>query len=196
MPRRLLCLLQTFVLIVTLAWSPAASAIDPVMLLLMRMLRDKIATSLADAAVEYALRPDAPEVVARPATLPGLPPPGMPEADRMRFIVDRNFTYLTHAERDQVYDALMTALRDPANEHQRGRIIEEFTHTALAVGEAQRLLDTLSRSEKQEIASTAVEAFSQMPVAERQEFLTMLRTRQAPIPADLNAMLLEELGRL
>lgn len=196
MLRRLLCFLQVFVLVVTLAWSPAASAIDPVMLLLMRMLRDKIATALADAAVEYALRPDSPEVVARPATLPGLPPPGMPEADRMRFIVDRNFTYLTRTERDQVYDALMAALRDPANEYQHGRIVEEFTRTALAVGEAQRLLETLSRSEKQEIASAAVGAFTQMPAAERQEFLTMLRTRQAPIPADLNAMLLEELGRL
>jgi hypothetical protein len=194
MPRPLIRRLQVLALVATLLWAPLASAIDPVMLLLMRMLRDRIITSLADAAVEYALRPPDPAAAPLPSSRPGIPPPGMPEPERIRFLIDNNYTYLSAAERDRVYHGMMTALDDPANAAVRGRMLDEFWQMAIAVGEAQRILERLSRAQKQEIATSAGAAFRQLPADQRQEALDLLRTSQAPIPQDLNAMLLREFG--
>jgi hypothetical protein len=194
MPRPLIRRLQALALVAALLWSPLVSAIDPVMLLLMRMLRDKIITSLADAAVGYALKPPDPSVVALPSPRPGIPPPGMPEPERIRFLIDNNYTYLSAPERDRVYQGMMAALDDPANAAVRGRMLDEFWQMAIAIGEAQRILERLSRSQKQEIAASAGVAFRQLPADQRQEALDLLRTSQAPIPQDLNAMLLREFG--
>ena len=187
--------LQALLLCAALAWSSSAAAIDPVMLLLMRMLRDKIITSLADAAVEAALKPREPTVTPLPPTRPGIPPPGMPEPERIRFLIERNFTYLSAAEQDRAYHGMMAALDDPANAPVRDRMLDEFWQMAIAVGEAQRILEQLSRAQKQEIASSAGDAFRQLPADQRQEALDLLRTSQAPIPQDLNAMLLREFER-
>lgn len=195
MRRPLMRRLQALVLAVALAWAPAASAIDPVMLILMRMLRDKIVTSLADAAVAYALKPSEPDAAPQATLPPGIPPPGMPEPERIRFLIDRNFTYLSAPERDRTYDGIMAALNDPANAAVRGRMLDEFWQMAIAVGEAQRILDRLSRSQKQEISTSAGLAFRQLPADQRQEALDLLRSGQAPIPQDLTAMLLREFER-
>jgi hypothetical protein len=193
--RALVRRLQALLLVAALACSAQAAAIDPVMLLLMRMLRDKVILALADAAVERALKAPEPGLPAAPPAPPaGLPPPGLAEPERLRYIIDHNFTYLSAAEREEVHRGLMQALDDPAHQATRNRMIEEFSRTALAVGHAQRVLDTLSRSEKQEIASAAASAYHQLPPAERQEMLAMLHSRQAPIPADLNAMMLEAIA--
>jgi hypothetical protein len=194
MLHRLIGQSQVLVLVVTLAWSPAASALDPVMLLLMRMLRDKIIVSLADAAVEAALKDPEPVLAPPPGPPPGMPPPGLSEPEQIRFIIDRNFTYLQSAEREQVYQALTAALNDPSNEAVRTQMLDEFMRTALAVGEAQRALDKLSRSQKQQIATAAAAAFVQLPPDQQQELLNLLQAGHAPIPPDLNAMLLREMG--
>lgn len=195
MRRPLMRRLQALVLAVALAWMPAASAIDPVMLILMRMLRDKIVTSLADAAVAHALKPGQPEMPPQATLPPGIPPPGMPEPERLRFLIDRNFTYLSATERDRAYDGIMAALNDPANAPVRDRMLDEFWQMSIAVGEAQRILDRLSRSQKQEISTNAGLAFRQLPADQRQEALDLLRSGQAPIPQDLTAMLLREFER-
>jgi len=194
MPRPLTRRLHALVLVTALAWAPLASAIDPVVLFLMRMLRDKILTSLADAAVEAALKPPEPGAVPQVISAPGIPPPGLPEPERLRFLIDNNFTYLSAAERDRAYQGLMAALDDPANAAVRPRMIEEFWQMAIAVGEAQRMLDRLSRAQKREIAASAGAAFRQLPPEERGELLALLQSGQAPIPQDLNAMMLREMG--
>lgn len=182
-------------LAIGLLWSGAAAAIDPVTLILLRMLRDKVVLRLADAAVERALRPDEPTPFASvPPPLPGIPPSTMPEPERMRFLVDRNFTYLSGGERNRVYDALMAALNDPAHAHQRGEIIASFTQTAIAVGEAQRLLDRLTAREKREIAAAAADAYQALSPADQAEMLRVLRAREAPIPQDLNGMMLQAMA--
>ena len=195
MPSRMIRRLHALVLVAALAWAPVASAIDPVMLILMRMLRDKIITNLADRAVAAAIKPAEPGIAPQATLPPGIPPPGMPEPERIRFLIDRNFTYLSTAERDRAYDGIMTALNDPANAAVRGRMLDEFWQMAIAVGEAQRTLDRLTRSQKQEIATGAGTAFRQLPADQRQEALDLLRSGQAPIPQDLSAMLLREFER-
>lgn len=190
---RLGSLVRTLVMVLVCVWPAVASAIDPVTLVLMRMLRDKILLTLADSAVEAALKAPEPErrVLGPP---PGVPPPGLEEPERIRFLIDRNFTYLAAPDRDQVYRALTAALHDPANAAVRQQMVDEFTRTAIAVGEAQRMLESLSRSQKQQIATAAGEAFLQMPADERQELLVLLQAGHAPIPPDFNAMLLREMG--
>lgn len=184
--------LRALIAALILSCTQPAAAIDPVTLILVRMLRDKILMHLADQAVEEALKAP-PKSFAILAPPPGLPPPGLPEAERMRYIVDRNFTYLSGAQRDQVHQGLMTALNDPANHASRAEMIDEFTRTALAVGEAQRILDKLSWSQKRDIAVSAGSAYRQLPADERLELLTMLRSGQAPIPQDLTTLLLAEM---
>jgi hypothetical protein len=194
MPRRLIRRLHALALAALLAWSPIASAIDPVTLILLRMLRDKILVALADAAVQEALRPREPGVEAQPPSAPGIPPPGMAEPERLRFLIERNFTYLSAAERDRAYQGLMATLDDPANAAVRPQMVEEFWQMAIAVGEAQRILERLSRAQKQEIAAGAGVAFRELPPDQRQEVLALLQSGQAPIPQDLNAMMLREMG--
>ncbi|MBL8447287.1 MAG: hypothetical protein JNJ44_07720 [Zoogloeaceae bacterium] len=183
------------VLALGLAWSGTAAAIDPVTLILLRMLRDKVVLRLADAAMERALRPaEATTTLQSPPALPGIPPATMPERERLRFLVDRNFTYLSAGERDRVYDALIVAVDDPANVSQREEIIAAFTQTAIAVGEAQRLLDRLSTREKREIAQAAASAYQALSAEDQREMLRVLRTREAPIPQDLNGMMLQAMA--
>lgn len=193
MPRPLSRRLCALALAAALAWPSVAAAIDPVTLILMRMLRDKIVMTIADKMVEEALKPREPGIEPQPGASPGIPPPDMPEAEQLRFLVDRNFTYLSAAERDQVYDGLMATLNDPARAEVRAQMVEEFWQMAIAVGEAQRILDRLTRAQKQEIAAGAGSAFRALPPDQRQEVLLMLRAGQAPIPQDLNAMLLREM---
>jgi hypothetical protein len=186
--------LRVLVMTIVLAWPTAAVAMDPVTLLLLRMLRDKIVLALADAAVEAALKAREEGLRAAPVAPPGVPPAGLAEPERIRFLIDRNFTYLAAPEREQVYQALISALNDPANAATRWQMLEEFSRTAIAVGEAQRILESLSRSQKQQIATAAGEAFVQLPADQQQELINLLRAGQAPIPQDFNAMLLREMG--
>lgn len=186
--------LRILAIAIVLAWPTAAAAIDPVTLLLLRMLRDKIVLALADAAVEAALKAREEGRRSVPVAPPGVPPAGLAEPERIRFLIDRNFTYLAAPEREQVYQALSTALNDPANAATRWQMLEEFSRTAIAVGEAQRILESLSWSQKQKIATAAGEAFVQLPADQQQELINLLRAGQAPIPQDFNAMLLREMG--
>ena len=172
------------------AASAQAPAVDPLVLFLLRTLRDQIAMAAAEAAWKSATRP-------APPAYGYLTPPAataLPEAEdrRLRGLIDGSFAYLTEAQREQVYAGLMKILSEPANRAQRPQIVESFTRTAQAVRSAQQSLKNLGPEEKRALVRQAREEFLRLPAQERRQMLDLLATGHVPMPRDLTDMMLAE----
>jgi hypothetical protein len=173
------------------AASTQALAVDPLVLFLLRMLRDQIAMSAAEAAWNAMTRP-APRTygyLAPPAAPAAVPEP---EEQRLRTVIDQSFTYLTQAQREQVYGGLMKILSDPDNRALRPQIVESFTRTAQAVRSAQQALQNLGPDEKRALARQARDEFVRLPPQERRQMMDLLATGHVPLPRDLTDMMLAE----
>lgn len=180
--------------IVLVLWATQALAIDPIALFLLNMLRNRIATAIAERIIEEAMKP--PPVERYITDAPRLTPEQVAEAERkkLRRLIDASFAYLSDAEREQVFAGVTRVLDDPAYESQRAEILGEFTQTARAIGEAHRVLQTLSSAEKQEIAAQARMQFRKLSPQDQEEFAAHLRARRLPLPHDLSDMLLAEVA--
>lgn len=170
--------------------STQALAVDPLVLFLLRMLRDQIAMSAAEAAWGAMTRP-------APRTYGYLAPPAPvavpePEDQRLRTLIDQSFTYLTDAQREQVYAGLMKILSDPDNRALRPQIVESFTRTAQAVRTAQQALQNLGPDEKRALVLQARDEFVRLPPQERRQMMDLLATGHVPLPPDLTDMMLAE----
>jgi uncharacterized protein (DUF2267 family) len=191
MPRFLRSLVAGIVLA---TWVTHAWAIDPIALFLLNMLRNRIATEIAERIIEEAMKPPAVErYIANP---PRLTPQEVAETERrkLRRLIDDSFAYLSDAERQQVFAGVSQVLADAAYESQRADILAEFTQTARAMGEAYRVLRTLSSSEKREIAAQAGAQFRKLSPQDQEELGAHLRARRLPLPGDLSDMLLAEVA--
>ncbi len=176
----LLCLLLA-------AWPASALAVDPLVLFLLRALRDQIAMSLAEQALEYASRPAPPRVayLALPSAAPA-----MPEDERLRAVIDQSFSYLSEPQREQVYAGLMKILSDPENRALRPQIVESFTKTAQAVQAAQKAIQALSPEEKRALVQQARAEYLKLAPREREQMLEILRAGQVPLPREITDMML------
>ncbi|MFZ5557289.1 MAG: hypothetical protein ACOZDY_11315 [Pseudomonadota bacterium] len=182
--------LRAMVLAAALAGAaPAAHAVDPIVLFLLKMLRDQIITSVADAAVREALKPP-PEPAFGYGPLYIAPRfAGATEPERIRSMIDQSFADLSAGERQQVYDGLMKVLDDPANAGQRDAILAEFTQTADTVRLAREALDKLSDAERQRILDAARDQFRRLSPDQQTEMLALLRAGHAPLPRAFSAEL-------
>ncbi|HSO06181.1 MAG TPA: hypothetical protein VLW45_03020, partial [Pelomicrobium sp.] len=167
--------LRALVLAVLLASTAPAHAVDPIVLFLLKMLRDQIITSVADAAVQEMLKPPPePEFGYRPLYVaPRFA--GATEPERIRNLIDESFTDLSAAERRQVYDGLMQVLDDPANAGQRDALLAEFTQTATTVRLAREALGKLSDADRQRILDGARAEFRRLAPAQQEEMLALLK---------------------
>lgn len=174
-----------------MVWSSASFALEPLSLLLLRVLRDQIISSSAQAAIEGAQsgseRPGA-------AVLP--PPPYALEDHKLRALIDEGFVHLTPTQREEVFASLKRALADPKNAHLRPMIIQELAQKASAVRQAHEQLNNLSDEDKKIIVSQARDEYASLPPAERSRMLQVLRSGIAPIPRDLNDMILAEFSQV
>jgi len=176
--------------ILLLVWSSASFAIDPLTLILLRVLRDQAVTSSAESMYEESQREDSkPRVAVMP------PPPYAIEDQKLRALIDEGFVYLTAAQRDEVYAGVRRGLADPKNAHLQPLIIQELAFKASAMRQAHERLNNLSYSQKQAIAGQALEEYTGMSGAERQQMIKVLQSGAAPIPRDLNDMMLAEFSR-
>ncbi|HSD60600.1 MAG TPA: hypothetical protein VLC55_07075 [Burkholderiales bacterium] len=180
--------LRTAILCLLLAaWPASAFAIDPLVLFLLRTLRDQIAMSAAESALEYANQPAPPRVnyLALPsqATVE-------PEDQRLRATIDQSFSYLTEPQRDQVYSGLMKILSEPENRAHRPQIVESFTKTAQAVQAAQKAIQALSPEEKRALVQQARAEYVKLAPQERQQMLEILRAGHVPLPREITDMML------
>ncbi len=171
------------------AWSSASFAVDPLTLMLLRVLRDQIITSSAQSAVEGMQREDKePQVIVLP------PSPYALEDSKLRSLIDEGFVYLTPAQRDEVYVSVRRALADPKNVALRPLIVQELAMKASAVRQAHEQLNNLSEGEKKTIVSQARKEYLSLPPEERQQMIQVLQSGIAPIPHDLNDRMLAAFG--
>ncbi len=163
-----------------------AKAAEPLTLYLLKMLRDQMATSVIESAVNNAAMPRQPAV---PPALTGVY--GVSE-EQLRALIDTGFVHLTASQRADIYASLTRMLSDPKNALARPLIIEELAQHASAVRSAHERLAALSFTEKRAIAMDARSEYERLPVRERDQLMRLLKMRVAPIPRDLNDLILAE----
>lgn len=165
-------------------WSVAVHA-DPLIFFLMSAARELAAAALTRAASEAAN--PAPVEVA--ATYPGT----AVEPETLRRVIDDSFSYLSSAQRGEIFASLNEMLLDPKLGHTRATLIEYFLHKALAVRAAQVELGKLSYAEKERLALQFKQETAALPDEERKQLVKLLEQHLLPVPADLNQLLLAQL---
>lgn len=173
-------------LLLATAAAPAHAA-DPLSLFLLKMLRDQLATSVLESAVNSI--PPAAAKPSAPSALAGVY--GVSE-EQLRMLVDAGFVHLTATQRAEIHASVMRMLADPQNALARPLIIEELALKAAAVRGAHERLSALTAAEKRAIAVDARSEYERLPAQEREQMLQLLQARVAPIPRDLSDLILAE----
>lgn len=168
----------------------SALAFDPVTLIVLRLLRDKVLSSAVEAGVTSAMA----NANASSPSDTGYPMGSPPANEQLRRLIDEGFVYLTPAQRDELYASMRKLLADPRYMSARPLIVEEFTRKAAAARMAHERLAKLSPEEKKEVALRTVQEYQQMPPEEAAQMLTVLRAGTAPIPRELNDLILAGLA--
>jgi len=185
---RTLCVGLVFVTFCVPAYS-----IDPITLLLLRVLRDKIISAGIEGAVESAsLRQNTPQAqrVPRGVFYGGI------DDGQLRQIIDEGFVHLTSSQRNEVYSSVRLIIADPKNAAEVPVILAELTFKASATRQAYEQLNSLSFSQKRRVVAEARQEYEKMPTGAREQMLSTLRQRVAPLPVDLAEMILAELTRV
>jgi hypothetical protein len=180
--------------IVLLSVCASASAVEPFMLLLLRMARDKAISASIERGVGALT-----QTPATPAPLYGYALPIEPiakgtEEQRLRAVIDESFLHLTSEQRNAVFTGMQKILNDPQHAHNKPMIVAEFAIKAIAIRDGYRVLDRLSVTEKRQLAVQARNEFKRLPAGERRQMLDALQSGALPMPRDLNAIMLAELG--
>lgn len=176
---------RVFVFALLLGFAGPSLAVDPVLMFLLSMARE--------AVFKAAAREQAATLAEPPAAAATYPGTLVAPADLKR-LIDESFTYLSQAQRQEVFDSLHAALSDPKNAAVRASMIEYFAQRAIAVREAQDRLANLSQSEKALLAAEFRKQVAALPREEAAQLAELLQRNLLPIPSDLNEMLLAALG--
>jgi PHD/YefM family antitoxin component YafN of YafNO toxin-antitoxin module len=112
--------------------------------------------------------------------------------EQLRALIDEGFVHLTSAQRADVYASLTRMLSDPRNALARPLIIQELAQHASAVRGAHERLAALTTAEKRAIAVDARSEYERLQPQERDQLMQLLKARVAPIPRDLNDLILAE----
>jgi hypothetical protein len=168
--------------------SMPALAADPLVLFLLRMMRDQIVSSAIEAGVEKSQQPSKPEVatVAPPAPRPST------EGQWLKGLIDESFIHLTPQQREELHASLTKMLADPRNAPMRAEIVSEFTRQAIAVRDAHRQLSRLSEPDMKVIAAEARVEFQRLPPDERQQLVRALQHGVPGMPRALHELMLAE----
>ena len=162
-------------------------AAEPLTLFLLKMLRDQ----LASAAIESAVN-SIPPAVEKPSTSNALAGVYGVNEEQLRALIDAGFVHLTSSQRADVYASLTRMLADPRNALARPLIIEELAQHASAVRSAHERLAALTTAEKRAIAIDARSEYERLQPQERDQLMQLLKAGVAPIPRDLNDLILAE----
>ncbi|TAN54228.1 MAG: hypothetical protein EPN19_07245 [Betaproteobacteria bacterium] len=162
------------------ALAAPAQALDPMLMFLLSAAREVIS-----AAARAEKTPALPAPVAT-TRYPGT----AVEPEDMRRLIDECFTYLSDAQRREIFDSLHAQLMDPKNAAVRGSMIEYFASRAAAVREAQLRLAKLSGPERDRLVTEFKVAVAAMTPEEAGALATLLRQGVLPVPGDLNDQLL------
>ena len=165
--------------------TPAYSA-DPLTLLLLRLVRDKIISAGIESAVDSVSRQQS---RMPPQPTPNLMTYGLDDA-QLRRLIDEGFLHLSAAQRDEVHVSLRRIIADPKNAADVPAIVADLAVKASAVRQAHEQINSLSSAQKRRIAAEAREEYEKMPPETREQMASVLRQRLVPMPADLTDMIL------
>ena len=143
-----------FVTLLVAGIAAPVQAAEPLTLFLLKMLRDQMATSVLESAVNALPGPKA-VAPAAPAALAGVH--GVDEA-QLRGLIDAGFVHLSTAQRNEIYASLTRMLADPKNALARPLIIQELAERASAVRGAHERLAALNATQKRATSTIAVRA--------------------------------------
>jgi hypothetical protein len=178
MRRGLVCLVLAL-------WPAVTFAAEPLTLLLIHIIRSQI-----ESAIEQTIE-KAPRERERPMLV--IPPAPYDLSDeKLRALIEEGFVHLTRAQRDEVFESVKRILSDPKNAALRPMLVQELAVKASAVRQAHERLAALSPSENKALAVQARQEYEKLPVEERQQMVQVLRSGIAPLPRDLNEMILAE----
>ena len=172
-------------------WVSSAAAIDPLVLLLLRMIRDSAASSALQAGVEAAIAK--PESQALPgASVPRLATLPQSEGQWLKQLIDESFIHLSGAQREELFASLTRILNDPRYAQSRSAILGEFTGQAIALRDAHRRLAGLTPDQMRTIAVEARQEYERLPASQREQMLQVLQHGIPGMPQTLNDMMLAE----
>lgn len=177
------------------SFSTASFAMDPLVLFLLKVLRDQVISATVEAGYEAAKEAyEAPPAAAPPMTL-GMPPSlpaGASESERLRALVDESFVHLTPQQREELYTSFMQIVNDPANAAQRQVLIAQFTIQANNLRDGHRLLSQLSGDAMRGLVVQARSEYEKLPPEQQAQMLQVLRRGIPGVPHALNEMMLSE----
>jgi len=179
---------------VLLLFSASAAYADPILLLLLRMMRDQALSTSVEAGAGALQQGSTMPSPVYGFALPTPPIPQGTEEQRIRALIDESFLHLSAAQRDEVFASMRKILDDPRYKQVKLQVVAEFTLKARAARESYLSIDRLSYSEKKTLAMQAKEEFRRLPAEERQQLLGVLQSGMLPVPRDFNDILLSELN--
>lgn len=189
-------MIRWLVCVVLLLCSSAAYSLDPILLLLVRMMRDHAISASVEAGVNSLQQAAPPQAPKFGYGLPNAPEPQGNAEQRLRALIDDSLLHLSAVQRDAVFAAMQKVLRDPQYAQQSSQILAEFTLTARALREGYLQLDRLSYSQKKALVMQAREEFQRLPAGERQHLLEVLQSGMLPVPRDINEIMLAEFSSM
>lgn len=166
-------------------WPSVSMAAEPLTWLLLHIIRQQIASAVEDA-IEQARRERERPVLVIPRAPYDL------DDQKLRALIDEGFVHLNRNQRDEVFASVKRILSDPQNAAMRPMLVQELAVKASAARQAHERLAALSRAEKQALAVQAREEYEKLAPAERQQMIDVLQSGVAPLPRDLNQMMLSE----
>jgi DNA-binding transcriptional regulator YdaS (Cro superfamily) len=173
-------------LVLVLAFAPvSAQALDPLTLILLRMVRDKVITAGLESTYERASKP----VPAPPA---GSRLPMGLDDNQLRRLIDEGFVHLSSAQRQEVFQSMRAMLLDPRNVNMADAMVADLAVKASAVRQAHDALQKLTPERKRRIAREARTEYEKMPPENREDLAGAIRARLVPMPDDLTDMILAE----
>jgi len=182
--------------VLCLVFSTGAAALDPFLLLVLRLIRDQAIAASIERGIGAMRQESAPSA---PVFGYALPTPSVlsgAEEERMRTLIDESFLHLTSTQRDAVFASMQKILSEPQHAQTKPLIVAEFTLKARTVRDSYRRLDRLSSAEKRTLAAQAKEEFRRLPPNERQGILEVLQSGMLPMPRDLSAIMLSEFNSI
>ena len=185
-------MIRCLVCVVLLLTSSAAYSVDPILLLLLRMMRDQAISASLEAGVGALKQEPSSQAPAFGFALPTQPVPRDSEERHLRALLDDSFLHLSAAQRDTVFASMRRILNDPRNAQIRPQVVAEFALKARAVRDSYLSLDQLSYAEKRTLATQARAEFQRLPAEQRQHLLEMLQSGMLPVPRDLTDIMLAE----
>jgi len=177
-------------------WTIPSFAIDPLVLFLLKVLRDQVITSAMEAGYEAAKGAyEDPQAAPAAPIMLGMAPAvrhGASEGERIRALIDQSFIHLTPQQREEVFRSFMKIVNDPANAGRRQALIAEFTIHANNLRGAHRLLNQLSDDAMHGLVVQARQEYEKLPPEQQAQMLQVLRRGIPGVPQALNKMMLSE----